>query len=118
MRDIIDVSLRAYVIYSGGSIPKVYENLRETLIRKNADYGNASVKNGGNVGNYVRMSDKLSRLQNLLGKEGKTNYESVNKTWLSARHIYENSGFKISFTIKDAFENSFGKTDSGIVMVK
>lgn len=82
LRDIIDVSLRAYVMYSGGNIPEVYENLRETLIRKNADYGNASVKNGGSVGNYVRMTDKLSRLQNLLGKDGKTNFESVNDTWL------------------------------------
>jgi len=82
LRDIIDVSLRAYVMYSGGSIPEVYENLRETLIRKNADYGNASVKNGGSVGNYVRMTDKLSRLQSLLGKDGKTNFESVNDTWL------------------------------------
>ena len=82
LRDIIDVSLRAYVMYAGSTVAEVYKELQATLIKKNADYGNASVKNGGSVGNYVRMSDKLSRLQNLLGKEGKTNYESINDTWL------------------------------------
>lgn len=82
LQDIIDVSLRAYVIYAGGHLAEVYATLQQTLIKKNADYGNASVKNGGSVGNYVRMTDKLSRLQNLLGKEGKINYESVNDTWL------------------------------------
>ena len=82
LQDIIDVSLRAYVMYAGSTITEVYKELQATLIKKNADYGNSSVKNGGSVGNYVRMSDKLSRLQNLLGKEGKTNYESVNDTWL------------------------------------
>lgn len=82
LQDIIDVSLRAYVMYAGSTLPEVYKELQATLIKKNADYGNSSVKNGGSVGNYVRMSDKLSRLQNLLGKEGKTNYESVNDTWL------------------------------------
>ena len=54
----------------------------------------------------------------ILAKKDEKTILLVNETWLSARHIYENSGFKISFTIKDAFENSFGKTDSGIVMVK
>ena len=82
LQDIIDVSLRAYVMYAGSTVAEVYKELQATLIKKNADYGNSSVKNGGSVGNYVRMSDKLSRLQNLLGKEGKTNYESVNDTWL------------------------------------
>lgn len=82
LQDIIDVSLRAYVMYAGSTLPEVYKELQATLIKKNADYGNSSVKNGGSVGNYVRMSDKLSRLQNLLGKEGKTNYESINDTWL------------------------------------
>lgn len=82
LQDIIDVSLRAYVIYAGGHLAEVYTALQQTLIKKNADYGNASVKNGGSVGNYVHMTDKLSRLQNLLGKEGKINYESVNDTWL------------------------------------
>jgi hypothetical protein len=82
LQDIIDVSIRAYVIYAGGSIPDIYAHLEQTLIKKNADYGNSSIKNGGSVGNYVRMSDKFSRLKNLLGTEGKTNYESVNDTWL------------------------------------
>lgn len=82
LQDIVDVSLRAYVMYAGSTLPEVYKELEATLIKKNADYGNSSIKNGGSVGNYVRMSDKLSRLKNLLGKEGKTNYEAVNDTWL------------------------------------
>ena len=69
-------------MYAGNTVEEVSKELQATLIKKNADYGNSSVKNGGSVGNYVRMSDKVSRLQNLLGKEGKTNYESVNDTWL------------------------------------
>lgn len=67
------------------------------------------------------FQDSLNFIEKLLKNDGillEKTILLVNETWLSARHIYENSGFKISFTIKDAFENSFGKTDSGIVMVK
>ena len=67
------------------------------------------------------FQDSLDFIENLLKDDGillEKKILLVNETWLSARHIYENSGFEISFTIEGAFANSFGKTDSGIVMVK
>ena len=62
---------------------KVFLDLEKTLIQKNADYGNASVKNGGLVGNYTRLTDKLSRLLNFSAKK-ELNFEAIADTWLDA----------------------------------
>lgn len=75
LKEIIVISL-AFVHHS-----EPYSYLRDTLIRKNADYGNSSIRNGGNVGNYVRLSDKVSRIENLASKID-CNYESLEDTWL------------------------------------
>lgn len=62
---------------------KAFLELEKTLIQKNADYGNASVKNGGLVGNYTRLTDKLSRLLNFSAKK-ELNFEAIADTWLDA----------------------------------
>lgn len=79
--DIVNVALEEYRLLRSSYLADPYEVLIDTLVRKNKDYGNASIKNGGNVGNYVRMTDKFSRLKNLSGKK-EINYESISDTWL------------------------------------
>lgn len=79
---IIDICVREGSVWLETSYKDTYEHLTEVLIKKNADYGNASIKNGGSVGNYVRMTDKLSRLRNFLHLDKLPNYESLADTWL------------------------------------
>lgn len=62
---------------------KVFLELEKTLIQKNADYGCASIKYGGLVGNYTRLTDKLSRLLNFSVKK-ELNFEAIADTWLDA----------------------------------
>lgn len=63
------------------STEDILDYLTCTLIRKNQDYGNSAIKNGGLVGNYVRMSDKVSRIVNILNNAD-INYESLEDSWL------------------------------------
>ena len=55
--------------------------LKEILEKKNADYGNSALKNGGLVGNYVRIMDKVSRIESLR-QSSVSNFESLQDTWL------------------------------------
>ena len=60
------------------------ENLSETLIAKNADYGNSfseSYKKHGLVSATIRLEDKLNRLNNLLKNEAQVD-ESIDDTLL------------------------------------
>ena len=83
LRNIIVVATCNYNSLTGRNTSKSYSFLKATLKKKNADYGNSAVKNGGLVGNYVRMSDKLNRLQNLTAKtKAEQNFESISDTWL------------------------------------
>ena len=83
LRNIIVVATFNYTSLAGGNIGESYSFLKATLKKKNADYGNSAVKNGGLVGNYVRLSDKLNRLQNLTAKtKAEQNFESISDTWL------------------------------------
>lgn len=79
--EIIECSLWMYSVVNKHRFSDTVAALRDTLIRKNKDYGNSSIKNGGLVGNYVRMSDKVSRIENLSSKKS-ANYESISDTWL------------------------------------
>jgi len=51
----------------------------ELLIRKNADYGKDNIKEFGEFGILIRVSDKVSRLKNLVGKEALN--ETKSDTW-------------------------------------
>lgn len=83
LSSIVDVCIHAYGEVKGLQDSEAFLELEKTLIRKNADYGNASIKYGGLVGNYTRLTDKLSRLLNLSTKK-EVNFESVADTWLDA----------------------------------
>lgn len=45
---------------------KILDDMAILLAKKNADYGNASLENGGVVGNAVRLADKMSRLKTMI----------------------------------------------------
>lgn len=60
------------------------ENLSETLVAKNADYGNSfekSYEKHGLVSAVIRLEDKLNRLESLLENEAQVN-ESIDDTLL------------------------------------
>lgn len=83
LRNIIVVATFNYTSLTDRNMDKSYSFLKATLKKKNEDYGNSAIKNGGLVGNYVRISDKLNRLQNLTAKsEAEQNFESISDTWL------------------------------------
>ncbi|MGL5913527.1 MAG: hypothetical protein ACRCZB_05125 [Bacteroidales bacterium] len=77
LEQIAEESLLKYAEMTKDTDP--YKTLAELLIKKNEDYGSSSIKNGGLVGNYIRMSDKAERLKNLTGK---VNFEALSDTWL------------------------------------
>ena len=81
LRNTCKVSLYQYNLFTNMGMKKVYSYIKEVLEHKNKDYGNSALKNGGLVGNYVRMSDKISRIENLQKKEN-PNFESLQDTWL------------------------------------
>ena len=65
------------------SIIKTCDGIKEMLLAKNADYGNSAldpIRVFSSVDNIeqikVRLDDKLSRIKNLQGKEGKVQSES------------------------------------------
>lgn len=63
-------------------IDKIFNEVKETLIAKNQDYGGASF-DLGLVGNMVHIHDKESRYRNLVEKQGQglgANFESIEDT--------------------------------------
>lgn len=60
------------------------ENLSETLVAKNADYGNSFAKSyekHGLVSTVIQLEDKLNRLESLIENEAQVN-ESIDDTLL------------------------------------
>ena len=81
LRNVCKISLCHYSSCSDNAIKKSYFYLKELLEKKNADYGNSALKNGGMIGNYVRILDKVSRIESLQ-KSAVCNFESLQDTWL------------------------------------
>ena len=72
------------IVMTPESIQEIQDALKETLLKKNADYGSASFDLGLN-GNMVHIWDKSSRFRNLVEKSLKseksvTNFESLEDT--------------------------------------
>jgi hypothetical protein len=60
-------------------------DLHDTLVRKNADYGDSyarSVKKHGQAVTVIRLEDKLNRLDSLLKQDQQVKDESVEDTLL------------------------------------
>ena len=55
--------------------------LKMLLLAKHNDYGHANLKRYGPFGIAVRCADKLSRITNLLEKEGRVSDETILDTW-------------------------------------
>jgi len=63
-------------------ITEITDEIADTLIKKNSDYGNASFDLGLN-GNMVHLWDKIKRYRSLVEKSQKgekPNYESIEDT--------------------------------------
>jgi len=46
-------------------VDRIFEDTRETLLKKHADYGNENLKKYGEKGIIIRLSDKMTRLDNV-----------------------------------------------------
>lgn len=81
LKNICKASLFQFSSCSDNAMKKSYSYLKEILEKKNTDYGNSALKNGGLVGNYVRIMDKVSRIESLQ-QSSVSNFESLQDTWL------------------------------------
>ena len=59
----------------------VLNDLRQVLLKKQADYGYQNITDFGEYGCLVRANDKISRLKNL-GKKVAPNFESIEDSWV------------------------------------
>lgn len=60
----------------------ITSELRETFVRKHRDYGKGNILDTGELGIAFRISDKLSRLKNILQSGKKPNNESIDDSWI------------------------------------
>ena len=67
---------------------QIAQEIAIMLKKKNEDYGNASFELGIK-GVYVHLFDKLKRLENMVWKDNKPNYESTLDT------LYDIAGYSI-----------------------
>jgi hypothetical protein len=59
----------------------IREQITETLIRKQHDYGHHNISRFGRHGLLVRVHDKIARLKNLMLKSASPNNESISDTY-------------------------------------
>jgi hypothetical protein len=65
------------------AIDSVLSEMRETMIRKQRDYGPGNIDAFGELGVLVRATDKHARLKNLLYENpNEPSNESLDDTWL------------------------------------
>lgn len=60
----------------------VLSRMRETMIKKNRDYGPNNIAKFGEYGVLIRSNDKLERLINLYNTGRQPENESIDDTWL------------------------------------
>ena len=92
------------------SLDEIYAELKSVLLKKNADYGNASRSTGDDewnlIGNQIRLYDKVNRYKSLLRnllKGQDPNYEGIEDTIMDiigygflGKMIYNESSLKKS----------------------
>jgi hypothetical protein len=57
--------------------PNAAQNVLDTVIRKQCDYGHQNISRFGRFGLLVRMHDKVARLENLMMSGHTPNHESI-----------------------------------------
>jgi hypothetical protein len=64
------------------AVESVLDDLLETMVSKQRDYGRGNIDAFGEIGVLVRASDKLARLKNLLhDNPGEPSNETLDDTW-------------------------------------
>ncbi len=66
-------------------LAKIFKEMFQTYVKKNADYGNSfekSIEKFGLVASAVRLSDKLERFSNLICNDAQVKDESIEDTLL------------------------------------
>jgi hypothetical protein len=56
--------------------------VKATLVRKQADYGHENIRRFGERGLFVRLHDKVARLENLLARDAAPKNESLSDNFL------------------------------------
>jgi tRNA G37 N-methylase TrmD len=69
-------------LYLDDAFREVCEEMIQTFIQKNKDYGKGNILDTGELGILFRTNDKLRRLQNLLSTGKSPESESLNDNWL------------------------------------
>lgn len=84
------------------------ENLIETLVRKQSDYGPDNIARFGRDGILVRLHDKIARLENLAAKDEPPMNESVSDNYLdvlgycSVGAMWESGEFLLPLTVAES----------------
>lgn len=68
--------------YLDEAFKTVCQEMLETFIKKHKDYGKENILDMGELGIAFRVSEKVSRLKNLLTKKGGPQNESIDDGWL------------------------------------
>lgn len=67
--------------YIDEAFEEVCKELTDLFIRKHKDYGKENILEIGELGISFRITEKLSRLKNLLLQNKKPQFESLEETW-------------------------------------
>jgi hypothetical protein len=67
--------------YLDEAFEAVLDEMLQTFIKKNKDYGKGNILDTGEIGILFRINDKVRRLQNLITKDKNPENESLEETW-------------------------------------
>jgi predicted DNA-binding protein (UPF0251 family) len=76
--EIGSIGLSVWRATSGGTLSELVDQ----VIGKQRDYGTGNIAAFGEIGLTVRLSDKVARLQNLLGGGRTPTHEAITDTWM------------------------------------
>ena len=68
--------------YLDEAFSQITEEMLQTFINKHKDYGKGNILDIGELGIAFRISEKVSRLKNLLVKGKKETNETIDDSWL------------------------------------
>jgi len=68
--------------YLDEAFSQITAEMLETFIKKHKDYGKGNILDIGELGIAFRVSEKASRLKNLLAQQKKETNETIDDSWL------------------------------------